>query len=687
MSRPIEVASSAGFCFGVNRAVETVYDLLAEGKKAATLGPIIHNPQIVEDLEKRGVLVVEKPADTPPGYVLVIRSHGVPQSVMEEVERRGIPCVDATCPFVKKIHDLARRAFEEGRVLLLCGDAAHPEVQGIVGHCPGEHYVIKNAEELQSLLENDSNLALKPLAIAAQTTFNVKEWENCLKTLKKLCTNAAVFATICNATAKRQAEAKELSERCDLMVVIGGRNSSNTAKLRDICSANCRTYLVERAEELPEIPGGVRVGITAGASTPASIIKEVLATMSEVTNNEQNFEEMLEESLKSLNTDEKVHGVVVGISPTEVYVDVGRKQAGFIPAGELSQDPSVKPEDVVKIGDEMDLLIMKTNDQEGTIMLSKRRVDAMKGWDEIAAAQESGEVLTGKVIEVVKGGVIVLKGAMRVFVPASQATLARGEDLNGLMGTEVQFRIIEVNRQRRRAVGSIRSVLREARKAAQEEFWNSVEEGQQFTGKVKSLTNFGAFVDLGGVDGMVHISELSWNRVKHPSEVVNVGDTVQVYVKGLDRENGKISLGYKRPEDNPWEKLKNEYPVGTVCEAKVVGMTQFGAFANVIPGIDGLIHISQIADRRIEKPQDVLKVGDVVRVKITEIDFEKHRVSLSIRALLEEEQAEADEAAAQQPEDAVVYVAEEGNAPAAEEPEEAPAEEAAAPAEESGTEE
>ena len=377
--------------------------------------------------------------------------------------------------------------------------------------------------------------------------------------------------------------------------------------------------------------------------------------MAEVTNNEQNFEEMLEESLKSLNTDEKVHGVVVGISPTEVYVDVGRKQAGFIPVSELSNDPSAKPEDLVKIGDEMDLLIMKTNDQEGTIMLSKRRVDAMKGWDEIAEAMEQNEVLSGKVIEVVKGGVIVLKGAMRVFVPASQATASRGEDLNELMGKEVRFRIIEVNRQRRRAVGSIRSVLREERKAAQEKFWEQVEEGQTYTGKVKSLTNFGAFVDLGGVDGMVHISELSWNRIKHPSEVLNVGDTVEVYVKGLDRENGKISLGYKRPEDNPWVKLEREYPVGTVCDAKIVGMTQFGAFASVIPGIDGLIHISQIADHRIEKPQDVLKVGDEVKVKITEIDFERHRVSLSIRALLEEQKAAEDEAAAQAPAEEVVY--------------------------------
>ena len=651
----VEVAKTAGFCFGVDRAVNTVYHLLEEGKQAATLGPIIHNPQVIADLESRGVRIVETPEETPPGYTLVIRSHGVPREVEENIRALSLPYVDATCPFVKKIHQLAAASGEEGKVFLLAGDKDHPEVRGILGHCKGENFVIKNAEELVELLKNHPELAEKPLAFAAQTTFHSGEWEKCLETLKKLCTNAAVFATICNATARRQKEAKTLAQRCDRMIVVGGKDSSNTAKLRDICAGYCETYLIERADELPVFSAGLSVGITAGASTPASIIKEVLATMAEVNNNEQNFEEMLEESLKSLNTDEKVHGVVVGISPTEVYVDVGRKQAGFIPAAELSNDPNVKPEEAVKIGDEMDLLIMKTNDQEGTIMLSKRRVDAMKGWEEIAQAQENNEILTGKVIEVVKGGVIVLKGAMRIFVPASQATASRGEDLNELMGQEVRFRIIEVNRQRRRAVGSIRSVLREERKAAQEKFWEQVEEGQTYTGKVKSLTNFGAFVDLGGVDGMVHISELSWNRIKHPSEVLNVGDTVEVYVKGLDRENGKISLGYKKPEDNPWVKLEREYPVGTVCDAKIVGMTQFGAFASVIPGIDGLIHISQIADHRIEKPQDVLKVGDEVKVKITEIDFDRHRVSLSIRALLEEQKAAADEAAAQAPAEEVVY--------------------------------
>lgn len=350
---------------------------------------------------------------------------------------------------------------------------------------------------------------------------------------------------------------------------------------------------------------------------------------------DSNFEEMLEESLKSLNTDEKVHGVVVGIAPNEIYVDVGRKQAGFVPLAELSADPNAKAEDLVKIGDELDLLIMRTNDQEGTIMLSKKRLEAIKGWEDVAAAAENDAILTGVVTEVIKGGVIAVTKGVRVFIPASQATASRGDALEDLLKKEVQFRIIEVNRQRRRAVGSIRSVLKDARKVLADKFWETAEEGKEYTGVVKSLTAYGAFVDLGGIDGMIHISELSWSRIKHPSEVVNVGDTVKVYIKSFDKEKGKISLGYKRSEDNPWEVLKRDYPVDTVCEVQIVGMTTFGAFARIIPGIDGLIHISQIADHRIEKPQDVLKVGDVVKAKITEIDFEKKRVSLSMKALLE----------------------------------------------------
>lgn len=660
----ITVAETAGFCFGVNRAIQMILELLDAGKKVCTLGPIIHNPQMVAQLEERGVRTISHPDEVPPGYILVIRSHGIPMDIWEKIQAQHISYSDATCPFVAKIHRIVKKASEEGKVVFIAGDPSHPEVQGIQGHCQGESYVFRNQEELENISKNLSLRPEKGLCVVAQTTFSVSEWENCLKIVKRVYTNPSIFDTICNATSERQAESIQLSKQSDLMLIIGGKHSSNTAKLRDVCQPNCKTFLIETADELPiqALQQANNIGVTAGASTPASIIKEVLETMTDILennkdNNEEmstdNFEEMLEESLKNFNTDEKVHGVVVGIAPNEVFVDVGRKQAGFIPASELSADPNAKPEDLVKIGDEMDLLIMRTNDQEGTIMLSKRRLDAIKGWEEIVKACEEETVVTGVVTEVIKGGVIAVTNGIRVFIPASQATASRGEPLEDLLKKEVNFRIIEVNRGRRRAVGSIRSVLKDERKKLAEKFWETAEIGKTYTGVVKSLTSYGAFVDLGGIDGMIHISELSWSRIKHPSEVVNVGDTVEVYIKDLDREKGKISLGYKKSEDNPWEILKRDYPVGSVVEAQIVGMTTFGAFARILPGIDGLIHISQIANRRIEKPQDVLSIGETVKVMITDIDFDKKRISLSIRKLLEEQEAEEAKEAAEQ-EDEVV---------------------------------
>ena len=603
---------------------------------------------MVAELAERGVEIADTPNDlSSMDRTLVIRSHGVPQSVIDEIEQKGISYENATCPFVSKIHQIVKDNSREGKVILIAGDENHPEVQGIVGHCEGEHYIFKNYEDLGKLLKKLENIENISICVVAQTTYDVKEWKNCLKLLKKVYTNAKIFDTICSATSIRQSEAEELASISDIMVVIGGRQSSNTAKLFSVCKSKCeRTYLIESAAELDDIAliDADIIGITAGASTPARIIKEVFNTMTEniekTENTAENFAELLEESLKNFNTDEKVHGVVVGIAPNEVYVDVGRKQAGFIPLAELSNDPNAKAEDLVKIGDELDLLIMRTNDQEGTIMLSKKRLDAIKGWDEIIKANEEDTPVTGFVTDVVKGGVIAVANGVRVFIPASQATATRGEPLENLLKKEVSFKIIEVNKGRRRAVGSIRAILKEERQKLADKFWETAEIGKKYTGTVKSLTSYGAFVDIGGIDGMIHISELSWGRIKHPSEVVKVGDTVEVYIKDLDREKGKISLGYKNTEDNPWEILKRDYPEGTVTEATIVGMTDFGAFANILPGIDGLIHISQISTERIEKPQDVLKIGDKVTVKITKIDFDKKRISLSIRELLEDKKSE-----------------------------------------------
>lgn len=651
----IRKAESAGFCFGVNRAIKMVEELLDKNYKVCTLGPIIHNMEVVRELEQRGCRPVDSVDELKDGEILVIRSHGVPQSVIDELEKREIDYKDATCPFVKKIHKTVSSADPENDVVLIAGNNKHPEVCGIIGHCKAECHTFNNEEGLDEVLSIILKSNNKQVLVVAQTTFDTKEWKKCIKKIKKLCTNAKIFDTICNATSVRQTEADAIAATSDFMIVIGDRHSSNTGKLFDICKKQClNTVLIETASELDysKVRSAKNIGVTAGASTPARIIKEVLDTMSEIksgeTNFEESFEELLEESLKNLNTNERVMGTVLSIAPNEVQVDVGRKQTGIIPASELSNDPNAKPEDIVKVGDEIELLIMKTNDQEGTIMLSKRRVDAQKGWEELQEKVDSQEILTSKVTEAVKGGVIVLYNGVRVFIPASQATATRDESLEDLVGQDVDFRLIEVSQhgRRRRAIGSIRSVLKEQRAAQREEFWKTCEIGKRYKGVVKSLTSYGAFVDLGGVFGMIHISELSWTHIKHPSEVVNVGDTVDVYVKDINEETKKISLGFKNAEDNPWEILKNNYPEGTVVKATIVGLTTFGAFANIIPGIDGLIHISQIANKRIDKPADVLKVGEVVDAKITAIDFDKKRVSLSMRALLpEDEQAPVKETA------------------------------------------
>ena len=663
---PVRLAESAGFCFGVNNAVNQVYKLLDEGKQVCTLGPIIHNPQVVDALAARGVRIVENPADTPADYVLVIRSHGVPESVYDVIRGQDIPYCDATCPFVAKIHRIVATHSAEGATVLIAGDPTHPEVLGIRGHCHGEAHIFRNEEELEQYFAAQSNPNEKPHIMVVQTTFNKEVWKKCEKKAKKLCTNLKIFDTICSATAKRQEEAVFLAQQCEQMVIVGGRESSNTAKLRDVCAAHCPTLWVETADELPRdrFAPGMTVGLTAGASTPADIIKEVHTTMSEIINNEtleiKNYEEMSSEEFAAAidatlqnPTDDKVRGLVVSIAPNEVQVEViGRKQTGYIPIDELSNDPSANPHDLVKVGDELLLLIMRTNDQEGTIMLSKKRVDALKGWQKIVDAEAEGAILDGTVTEIIKGGVLVVTNGVRVFVPASHASVGRMEDLSPLKGQAVQLKILEVNDRRRHAVGSIRLVAQAARKEQEEAFWSQAEVGQEYTGAVKSLTSYGAFVDLGGVDGMVHISEMSWSRIKHPSEVMNVGDTVTVFIKALDAEKRKISLGYRKSEDNPWEIFKAQYPIDSIVTAKIVGMTTFGAFAQIIPGIDGLIHISQIANHRVEKAQDELQVGQEVQAKITAVDYDRKRISLSIRALLEPE-APAEEAPAEEAAEAV----------------------------------
>lgn len=651
----ITLAETAGFCFGVKRAVDMVYELCEKGEKVCTLGPIIHNAQLVADLEQKGVRVVENIDDVKQHETLVIRSHGVPEEVMNEAEQQGVKTVDATCPFVAKIHKIVNDASKRGETILIAGDPKHKEVIGIIGHAAEKVFVFEDENSLKELLQKHPEIQNERVCIVAQTTFNKKIWAECEKILKKYCTNQSIFGTICNATSMRQAEADELSQKSDAMVVIGGQHSSNTKKLYDVCKLNCdKTLLIETADELNAdfFIGAENIGVVAGASTPAAIIKEAIKTMTEILNPveeqaevaevvQKSFEEMTDEeafeaSLDSLNSDKKVKGVVVQVTPSEILVDYNRGLTGYVSADEYSYDRNVDLTKEVKVGDELNLIIMRTDDMEGTAMLSKRRYDAIAGWDKVVEAKENNEILSGTVSEVVKGGVVVLTNGIRVFIPASQATLSRNDSLEELKGQEVNFRIIEIGR-RRRVIGSIRSILREQRKEEMAKFWDEISVGDKFTGTVKSLTGYGAFVDLGGVDGMIHITELSWQRIKNPSEVVLVGDTVEVFVKAVDKEKRKISLGYKKEEENPWTIFQNNYNVDDVVKATIVSMTTYGAFARIIPGIDGLIHISQIADKHVAKPQDELTVGQEVEAKIIAVDFEKKRVSLSIRALIEPE--------------------------------------------------
>ena len=634
----LELAKTAGFCYGVRRAVELAEQAAAAGRPCVMLGALIHNRHVTERLGREGVRVIHTPEEAPEGTAVILRSHGEAKAIHQMLAEQGNPVIDAACPNVSRIHRIVEQAEAAGRTAVIIGNPDHPEVIAIAGWCESP-VILKGAEEVEIWLEENPEYREKPLSVVSQTTSTQALWKSCVEKIKKVCTNAEIFDTICSATYKRQTEAQELAARCDAMIVIGDPNSSNTKRLAELCAALCPTVLaIEGAEELNPalLRGAALVGITAGASTPGWIIKEVFDKMSdEIMEIEESFAELLEKSIKTLNTGEKVTGVVTGITPTEIYVDLGTKHAGYIPVAELTDDPSLKVEDIVKVGDEIETYVMRVNDMEGVVTLSKKRLDTVKNWEDIEAAREERTTVEGLVTEENKGGIVVNVKGIRVFVPASQTGLPRNAEMSALVKTKVQLRITEVNRARRRVVGSIRAVEAEARAAKAAEVWANIEEGKKYTGTVKSLTSYGAFVDIGGVDGMVHISELSWSRIKHPSEVVAVGDQVEVYVISFDTEKKKISLGMKDRSQEPWAVFTGKYGIGDVANVKVVKLMTFGAFAEIVPGVDGLIHISQIADHRVEKPGDVLSEGQMVDVKITDIDFDNKKVSLSIRALLE----------------------------------------------------
>ena len=660
----ITIAKNAGFCFGVDRAVNSVYDLIEKNDSCNiyTLGNLIHNPTISEDLDKKGVKVIdedeidrvfnecceEKPC------IVVVRAHGVTRQVYEKLEsfskeNKNFTSLDCACPYVKKIHKIVTDNTTKDSLLLVYGDKNHPEVKGIVSFAKGEYAIFSSEEELKNILKDNEN-AQKKVVVVSQTTQNLTEWKKSQKIIEKVYTNSFIFDTICTVTENRQTETEKLAQNVDCMVIIGGRNSSNTNKLFDVAKIHQpNTILIENVSEIPEELFGsdIKVGISAGASTPGSIIEEVKNKMSENTMNmekevmgaNEDFAALLEESFKTLNTGDIVKGIVLAVNSNEVQVDLGAKVTGIVPYSEVSENPAVNLEEEFKVGDEIEVMVTRVSDIDGVASLSKKRVDAITNWKNVVESYNEGKILDGKVTDVVRGGVLVLAEGQKLFVPASHTGLAKDADLSVLKGTEHRVKIIDINEQRRRAVASIRVVAREEKKAAEEAFWATLEKDKKYEGTVKSMTNYGVFVDLGGVDGMIHSTELSWTHFRHPSEVVSIGEKLTVYVKDFDAEAKRISLGYKTEENNPWNAFVEKYAVGDVATVKIVNMMPFGAFAEILPGVDGLIHISQIADKKINKPADVLENGQEVEAKITDIDVENRKISLSIRVLIEEAKA------------------------------------------------
>ena len=647
----IEVAAHAGFCFGVRRSVSAVDELLKSGKRITTLGPVIHNPAVIEGMKARGVVVAEEKEEVE-GDTVVIRAHGAPKSVHDYFPKKGMEVVDTTCPFVERIHRRVREASAQGIPVLIVGEKEHAEVVGIRGWVEGSDcFIVYSAGEIDALPP------MQRACVVAQTTTPQALYDGLCAHLRERIPECEVFGSICKATVLHQSEARELAARVDVMLVVGGRNSSNTRKLFALCSEICkRTYFIEKAEQVAGIPvtGNEIIGITAGASTPDEIIKEVVTRMSELDKTitpqtdapveaqdsaqDSEFAAEFEKTLVSIRPGQTVTGTIVQVTDNEVCVNIGYKSDGLIPVAELINQENHR--EAYKVGDEIEVEVVKVNDGEGNVLLSQKNIVSRKNWDALVAKYENNEYVEGVGKDVVKGGLIVDVDGVRTFVPASQLSERYVEKIDQFVGKPMKLKIIEVDKQKRRLVASRKAVLAEESAAAKAAAWEKLEVGTIVHGIVRRLTDFGAFVDIGGVDGLIHITDLSWGRVKHPSDVVKPGDEVDVLVLALDRERERISLGLKQTKPKPWETAQVNYPVGSICEGKVVRIVTFGAFVELEPGLDGLVHISQIAPTRINKVEDVLHVGDMVRVRILDVNPEAKRISLSIRDAAEPAEAE-----------------------------------------------
>ncbi len=631
--REVILAKTAGFCFGVHRAVDMAYSMAGK-EHVYTYGPIIHNESVVEDLAAKGISVVnsmEEASGLPKG-IMIIRSHGVSKKEMEQLKELGFEIVDATCPFVKKIHRIVEDYSAQGYGIIIVGSRNHPEVQAISGWCTRQPVIIESPEEAELFSAEPG----EKLCLVSQTTFNYNKFQLLVEIISKKGYDIRCLNTICNATEERQTEAREIAGHVDAMIVIGGRHSSNTQKLYDICKNECKnTYYIQTLVDLDlkafESIGNV--GITAGASTPNNIIEEVHTNMSEMS-----FEQLLEASLKTIRTGEVVEGTVIDVKEDEIILNIGYKADGIITRSEYSNTSNLDLRTVVNVGDTMQAKVLKVNDGEGQVLLTYKRLLAERGNKRIEEAFNNKEVLTAKVASVLDGGLSVVVEEARVFIPASLVSDTYEKNLSKYQDQEISFVITEFNPRKRRIIGDRKQLILAEKAQKQKELFEKIEAGMTVEGRVKNVTDFGAFIDLGGADGLLHISEMSWGRVENPKKVLKVGDVLKVLIKDIQGE--KIALSLKFPETNPWLTAAEKYAVGNVVEGKVARMTDFGAFVELEPGVDALLHVSQISRDHVDKPADVLSYGQVITAKVVDFNEESQKISLSMKALDVKEETE-----------------------------------------------
>lgn len=631
----IILADNAGFCGGVKRAV-----ILANknaGKGVYSLGELVHNKKVVEDLEKSGVTIINDHKNIKNSKVIV-RSHGEHKSIIDELVNNKNTIVDCVCPKVKLIYSIVEEKEREGYNILIYGNPSHPEVIGINSRVKDKAYIISSEDDLENLPKGKS-------IIVSQTTNIEENYKKIINLIKDILKDELlVYNSICSATKNRQQSARELSKQVDAMIVLGGKNSSNTKKLAEVAKEHCKNvYLLESINDLEynNLKKFNKIGITAGASTPSSVIKEAVSSMENFDNNE--MMEAIENSFKRIRRGEVVEGEVLFVNENEVMVNIGYRSDGIISKEELSKNPEVKPEDLFKPGDKIQVYIMKVDDGDGNVVLSAKRVENIKVWDEVEEKFNNNEQVTVKVKSVVKGGLTADLDGINAFIPASHVSVRFQRDLSKYVSEELLCDIIDFDKSKRKVVLSRKNVEEKELEEKRREVYSSLHEGDIIEGTVQRLTNFGAFIDLGGVDGLIHISELSWNRVKHPSDVVSPGETVKVKVLSVDEEKNRIALGLKQTTKKPWDSFIEEVKVGDVVEGKVVNLLDFGAFIRLKSGVDGLLHVSQIDKAHIEKPSDKLAMGEEVTVKVTDIDEENKKISLSIKALMEDDEPEVAE--------------------------------------------